>query len=144
MYPRAKKHYAIFSEKYFVNDHPPWCAGNIFWIHFSPYDFFPKPLDFAGHPTVFFTKFIFSSRSSFLLALRHFSPKAFKLFRTLLDGPRRGPWVLEICRGCQGFWHGCPLGTVGVLTSTVECSGHVSRREVFSCKLRYEYLIYSS
>ena len=49
-----------------------------------------------------------------------YSPKILSSSLEHLLHGRGWPWVSQICRGCQGFWCGCPLGSVGVLTPTVE------------------------
>ena len=86
------------------------CTGNMSGPHFSLHEIFPKPCDFPGHLFVFFFVFLTISFPSFLTVL---SENTFRLFLEHLLHGRGG-------RGCQEFWCGCPLGSVGVLTPTVE------------------------
>ena len=94
-------------------DHP--------WISFFASRNFLKPRDFAGYFNVCrFCHEISFSPKIILLTCLHFSPKILLSSLEHLLHYCKGPWVSEICSGCQGFWCGCPLGLVGVLKPTVE------------------------
>ena len=84
------------------------------WTSFFASRNFPKTSRFYWS-TDFFSCFFFC-HDFFANFLTFLTENTNNLFRTL----SAWPWVSEICRGCQEPWRGCPRGSVGVLTPTVE------------------------
>ena len=93
------------------------CTVNMFGPRFAPHEILRKLRDFNGQLFfLFLMEFPFFLTIVFANFLTFLAEYTFMLLRTFAAWP----WVSEICRGCQEFWCGCSLGSVGVLTPTVE------------------------